>query len=151
MSVKFISQVLISTLIALVVLVSMTAVFFAEDMNWTSLHRMQQRHFYGQLLNATNHPVKIIESKRLYPVPPWKTGLEINIHDTDGFVIDFPIQIDGKTVDKGVFKICDFAHVIIRSTPKGDVLETNKGTVLCRLMGDYGLFDDLDEAFGKYR
>ena len=144
-----IANAVISCVIAFLFLGIMCFVLFSDKFNYKNIRKVEQRQFHGQILNLSQHPIRVVESKRLYTVQPGKSSLEAGVFDADGFMIDAPVTIDKDTFDAGVFKFCDFARLVIRSTPYGDVVTTNHGTRLCKVMGDYGLYRNLNEAFDR--
>jgi hypothetical protein len=104
----------------------------------------------GVVLNNTSVPITISSDTYMGIVPPGKTSTEAGTKDADAIIIDRPMVFEGKTVDNKVFKFCNLATIELTEGPKKEIVINNrKYSWVCKLVGDYTLYDTVKKAFNQ--
>jgi hypothetical protein len=111
---------------------------------WDDFRHVEQSRFHGQILNLTGQAITFTHTYGHQILPAGKSSMDMGILDADGLIIDHPVRIGDKVYNQGLFVLCDFGKLTLRSTSQGDVLEGSPGTWLCRALNDYGFHPKLE-------
>lgn len=124
------------------------SVVFGFEPSLDGLKSRLQQTFHAQLANETSHPLRVTEYRWLHKVPPRQSAEQADIYDPDSLMIDRPTLINGAIYKAGVFRFCDFVSLAVRQRADGlDEVTISGGAPLCRMLGDFGHFNSIREAF----